>query len=126
MKRFTVLVLIICLGGCTTLRPVAGNPSGLQQRIASGELLKRGDHVAVLTNDGAMHEFNVTAVSASTIDGKHESIRIDQVSALQKRQLNVGKTALVVGLTVVGAATIAAVAIGLKSAVAAGILNSTH
>ncbi len=67
MKRFTVLGLIICLIGCTTLQPVTGNPAALQKRIASGELLKRGDHVDILTKDGRTRDFNVTSVSASTM-----------------------------------------------------------
>ena len=32
MKRFTVLGLIICLIGCTTMPPVSGSSSDLQQR----------------------------------------------------------------------------------------------
>src|SRR5208282_5653138 len=80
MKRFTVLGLIICLIGCTTLQPVTENPASLQQRIASGELLKRGDDVDILTKDGRTHDFSVKSVSAGTIDGPHESISIDQVA----------------------------------------------
>lgn len=101
MKRFTVLGLIICLVGCTTLQPVTGNPAALQPRIASGELLKRGDRVVILTKDGRTHEFNVTSVSANTIDGKSDSIPIDQVKFIQKRKVSVAKTALAVGLAVV-------------------------
>jgi hypothetical protein len=126
MKRFVVYGLIICLGGCTTMRPVAGNPSELQQRIASGELIRRGDRVALLTKDGATHEFKVTSLSASTIDGKLESIPVDQVAAVQKRELNVGKTVLIVGLTVVGAASIIVVVDGIRTAAGLAILGSSH
>jgi hypothetical protein len=111
MKRCTVLGLIICLIGCTTLQPVTGNPAAVQQRIASGALLKRGDHVVVLTKDGRTHDFNVTSVSASTIEGRHESISIDQIAFIQKRKLSVEKTALAVGLTVVVAAVVVVVAV---------------
>jgi hypothetical protein len=111
MKRFTVLGLIICLIGCTTLQPVTGNPTTLQQRIASGELLKRGDDVDILTKDGGRHVFSVKSVSASTIDGQHESISIDQVALIQKRKLNVGETALAVGLSVVVVAAVVVVAV---------------
>jgi hypothetical protein len=109
MKRCTVLGLIICLIGCTTLQPVTGNPASVQQRIASGALLKRGDHVVVLTKDGRTHDFNVTSISASTIEGRHESISIDQIALIQKRQLSVEKTAMAVGLAVVVAAAVVAV-----------------
>jgi len=111
MKRFTVLGLIICLSGCTTMQPVTGNPSALQQRIASGELLKRGDDVIIRTNDGRTHVFSVKSVSASAIDGEHESVSIDQVALIQKRKLNVGETALAVGLGVVVVAAVVVVAV---------------
>jgi hypothetical protein len=106
MKRLTVLGLIICLIGCTTLQPVPGSPAALQRRIASGELLKRGDHVDILTKDGRTHDFTVTSVSASTIDGKHESISIDQIAFIQRRKSSAGRTALAAGLAVVVAAVV--------------------
>lgn len=111
MKRFTVLGLIICLIGCTSLQPVTGNPAVLQQRIASGELLKPGDDVDIVTKDGARHVFSVMSVSASTINGRHESIAIDQVVLVQKRKLNVGETALAVGLGIVVVAAVVVVAV---------------
>ena len=111
MKCFTVLGLIICLIGCTTLQPVPGSPAALQQRIASGELLKRGDNVYLLTKDGRTHIFSVRSVSASTIDGQHESIPIDQVALVDKRKTNVGMTALAVGLSVVVVAAVVVVAV---------------
>jgi hypothetical protein len=111
MKRFTVLGLIICLIGCTTLQPVSGNPASLQQRIASGGLLKRGDNVDILTKDGRTHVFSVKSVTASTIDGQHDSISIDQVTLIQKRKLNVGETALAVGLSVFVVAAVVVVAV---------------
>ncbi|MGA2707295.1 MAG: hypothetical protein ACLQNV_11850 [Steroidobacteraceae bacterium] len=114
MKRFTVLGLIICLIGCTTLQPATGNPAILQKRIASGELLKPGDNADILTKDGRRHVFKVKSVSASTIDGQYEfdSVPIDQVDIILKRKLNVGKTALAVGLGVVIVAAVVVVAVG--------------
>jgi hypothetical protein len=109
MKRCAVLGLIICLIGCTTLQPVTGNRAAVQQRIASGALLKRGDAVVVLTKDGRTHDFNVTSTSASTIEGRYESISIDQIDFIQTRKLSVEKTALAVGLAVVVAAAVVVV-----------------
>jgi hypothetical protein len=112
MKQLFVLCLIFCLSaGCTTLQPVGGNSATLQQRIASGELLKTGDDVDILTKDGRTHVFSVKSVSAGTIDGQHESISIDQVALIQKRKLNVGETALAVGLGVVIVAAVVVVAV---------------
>lgn len=59
--RLTILLLIIALAGCTTLRPIDPNPADLSQRIASGEPLKRGDHMLIVTKDGETHEFDVTS-----------------------------------------------------------------
>jgi hypothetical protein len=111
MKRCAILGLIVCLIGCTTLQPVTGNPAAVQQRIASGALLKRGDHVVVRTMDGRTHDFNVTSISASTIEGRHESISIDQIAFIQKRIISVEKTALAIGLPVVIAAAVVVVAV---------------
>lgn len=111
MKRFTVLGLIICLIGCTTLQPVSGDSAALQQRIASGELLKRGDEVNILTKDGKTHFFAVKSVSATTIEGQNQSIAIDQVARIQKRKVNVGETALAVGLGAVVVAAVVVVAV---------------
>ncbi len=106
MKRCSVLGLIICLIGCTTLQPVTVNPAVMQQRIASGPVLKRGDHVVVLTKDGKTHDFNVTSINASTIEGKRESISIDQIASIQKRTVSMGKTALAIAFPVVVAAVV--------------------
>lgn len=111
MRRFTVLGLIICLIGCTTLQPVTGNPDTLQQRIASGELLKRGDDVYIVTKDGRTHSFSVKSVSASTIDGPQEAIPIDQIARIHKRRLDVGETSLAVALGVVIVAAVVVVAV---------------
>jgi hypothetical protein len=116
MKRCTVLGLVICLIGCTTLQPVTGNPAAVQQRIASGTLLKRGDHILVLTKDGRTRDFDVTSTSASTIEGRHESISIDQIVSIRKRKFSVKKTALAVGLTVIVAAAAAVAVVAVCSA----------
>ena len=119
MRFVIALMLLTCHAGCTTLRPIAGDPSDLRQRLASGELLQQGDRVLIVTTDGGSHEFKVASLGAHTIDGKLESIRIDQVASIQKRQVNVGKTVLLVGLTLVGVAAADALVVGLSRAGAA-------
>jgi hypothetical protein len=91
-----VLLVIVCMFGCTTLQPIAGNSPNLQQRIASGELLIVGDRVAILTHDGTTHKFEVTSLTADTVSGPHESIPINQVVSVQRREADAGKTALAV------------------------------
>jgi hypothetical protein len=112
MNTALVCCLIVCMvTGCMTLQPVTANPSALQARIASGALLKPGDYVVIRTQDGRTRDFNVTSIKAGTIEGRHESISIDQISSIQKRKLDLGKTALAVGLTVVAVAAVAVFAV---------------
>jgi hypothetical protein len=87
MKWFTACVLIIALTGCTTMRSIEGSPSDFRQRINSGELLKPGDCVWIVTSDEKAHRFVVTKVEAGLIVGPNESIPVDQVMYLEKRQL---------------------------------------
>lgn len=96
-------VLVSC-AGCTTLRPIEGNPADLRQRISSGELLKAGDRVLIVTTDQKEHRFTVKSVGAGLIDGPAESIPIEQISALEKRQFSRGKTIALVGGVLGGAA----------------------
>jgi hypothetical protein len=106
-----MLFLMVCLvAGCTTLQPVTGTTADVRQRIASGELLKRGDCVLILTDDGRTHYFKVTSVSATTLEGGRQAILIEQIASIQKRKLDLGKTVVAVGLTVVVAAAVVVVA----------------
>jgi hypothetical protein len=98
-----VLSMTATVMGCTTLHPVAGTSRELRQRIATGELLRSGDRVAIGTTDGREHAFTVKAVDPGTIRGKHDSIPIDQVVFVHKREFSAGKTlCLVLGIVTVG------------------------
>ena len=96
-------VLVSC-AGCTTLRPIEGNPVELRQRISSGGLLKTGDRILVVTTDQKEHRFTVRSVGAGLIDGPSESIPVEQISALEKRQFSRGKSIALVGGLLGGAA----------------------
>jgi hypothetical protein len=85
MKRFSLIVLIICTG-CTTLRPIDGNPGELRQRIYSGDLLKPGDRVVIVASDGRAHRFVIKSIDAGLIKGRSESVPIEQMVSLQPRQ----------------------------------------
>jgi hypothetical protein len=96
-------VLIGC-AGCTTLRPIEGSPADLRLHINSGELLKKGDRVQIVTTDQTTHRFTVKSVGSGRIDGASESIPVEQISALEKRQFSRGKTIALVGGLLGGAA----------------------
>jgi hypothetical protein len=113
MKRFSVIVVIIICTGCTTLRPVEGSPAELRQRINSGALLKPGDRVVIVASDGRVHRFAIKSVDAGIIQGRSESVPIEQVMTLRQRQFSRAKTAaLVIGIglacSVIGLAAYAA------------------
>jgi hypothetical protein len=83
MKWFTAWAFIIALTGCTTPRPIDGSPEELRQFINSGELLKVGDRVRIVTADKNAHRFAITKVDAGLIVGSNESVPIDEVISLE-------------------------------------------
>jgi hypothetical protein len=102
-----------CSGaGCTTLRPIEGSPADLRERINSGELLKPGDRVLVVTTDQKTHRFTVKSVGADRIDGPSESIPVEQISAVEKREFSRGKSIALVG-GLLGGAALGLIAYGL-------------
>ena len=116
MKRFIIAILIVCIAGCTTLRPVAGVRADLEQRIASGELLTPGDRVKIRTADDKVHRFTVTSIDPKVIYGKRESVPIDQIVSIEKRYFDLEHTVQLVAVTLLGIAVIA-VAVGLHHGV---------
>jgi hypothetical protein len=104
MRSLILLSVLIINAGCTTLHPIEGTPMELQERIASNDLLKIGDRVAIVTTDGKTHRFAVTGFDAGIVMGNAESVSIDQVAHVGKRSFSRGKTiALVVGIVAAGA-----------------------
>ena len=83
MKCFTAWVFIIAVTGCTTLRPIDGGPTELRQLIISGELLKSGDRVRIVTADQKAHRLAITKVQAGVIVGPNESVPVDEVMSLE-------------------------------------------
>jgi hypothetical protein len=79
-------ILTMAISGCTTMRPVDGSPAELQQYINSGELLEAGDRVRIVTADQKAHRFAITKIEAGLIVGSNESVPIDQVVYVEKRQ----------------------------------------
>jgi hypothetical protein len=97
MKIPVLRTAVSLIGGCTSMQPIDGSPADLRQRINSGELLKTGDRVIIVTTDQNTHRFTVKSVGADRIDGPSESIPVEQISGLEKRQFRRGKTIALVG-----------------------------
>jgi hypothetical protein len=83
MKFFTAWVFIIAVSGCKTMQPIDGSPTELRQFINSGQLLKPGDRVRIVTADEKVHRFAIKKVEAGLIVGPNESIPIAQVISLE-------------------------------------------
>ncbi|MGC2032347.1 MAG: hypothetical protein WA642_20180 [Steroidobacteraceae bacterium] len=102
MKRFTLFAAIIGLAGCTTLQPIEGTADELQGRISSGGLLEVGDRVSIVTSDDRTHEFRIRALGEGVIQGTSDSVPLDRVVTLQKREFSRAKTCLLLGGIVLG------------------------
>jgi len=105
MKNPSMVLAVVgaalCSYGCTTLRPSVLSTDEIRRQIDSGELLKPGDKVRLTTKDGAVHDFQVTAID--TVDGLvvggKESVRVTDIVGVGKREIAVGKTiGLVIGI----------------------------
>src|SRR5258705_3313304 len=98
---FAVVCAALCSHGCTTLRPSVLSTDEIHRRIDSGELLKPGDKVRLTTKDGAVHDFQVTAIKTDEglVVGQTESVRVADIVGVGKREIAVGKTiGLVIGI----------------------------
>jgi hypothetical protein len=103
MKVLTLLSAALLIAGCTTLRPIDASPTELRQQISSGGLLKPGDRVVIVAADGKAHRFAVKSIDAGLIRGRSDSVPIEQVTTLQRRQFSRVKTAaLVIGIALAG------------------------
>jgi hypothetical protein len=87
------------------LRPIAGNSNEWGKRIESGEILKVGDRVLIVTADHQSHRLTITHLDAGWITGRRQSVPVDQVVSIQKRQFSRAKTIVLV----IGVATVCAV-----------------
>jgi hypothetical protein len=102
MKNTLVLLLCAAIASaCTTLRPVQVSTDRAKQAIASGQLLKPGDKVRLITTDGKVHEFAITAIDAAegTVKGPADSVRVADLVTVAKREPALGKTlGLILGI----------------------------
>jgi len=101
MRRFIILVAIISCTGCSTLRPIDGPPTELQQRVNSGQFLKAGDRVVIVTTNHQTHRFTVTRIDSDRIEGKSESIQVDQIVSLERREFSRARTLVLIGCVVI-------------------------
>ena len=99
-KRFDWLVglaialVLTSLCGCMNVQKVYQPPATLQENIRGGELVQPGDRIAVVTASQGERIFVVTDVDQDSIRGEGVVVPIDEVVALERREIAAGKTAL--------------------------------
>jgi hypothetical protein len=64
----TFLAFINC--GCSTVQTSDMPPGELQDQIATGQLVKPGDHVTVSTSQGITYELVISRVTEKSIEGQ--------------------------------------------------------
>jgi hypothetical protein len=116
MKSVFLALAVACLtanSACTTLQPTEATPEEIQRLILSEGILEVGQRVRLVTSDEMAHEFRVTSIDEQTgiVHGKNESVRIEEIVAVETREISAGKTALLTGGLVYGIGLIIAIAI---------------
>lgn len=106
-----ILIVTSLLTGCTTMQPMADNAKTLRDELRSGESVKPGDKIRVVTRDGLSRLLIVTALDQNTLKGHPEgaemekaitSIPIDDIVYMQGEKVSAGKTATATGGVGVG------------------------
>ena len=86
------------VSGCTTLEPVEMPPAQLHEQISRGGIIEVGDTVKIVTVDGAIRSFKVSAITTDHVVGNGIEVAIADVVAIETREFSGGKTtALTVG-----------------------------
>jgi len=108
------------LAGCASLSPISDDARTLQEQIRTGEALKQGDRVRVVTHDGVSHRITVAYVKGDVLTGHLDTptpvrtgepeaqaleqekgplveIPIADIVLVEKEQVSAGKTAAVGG-----------------------------
>jgi hypothetical protein len=113
MKTWVFPLLILGSVGCTTLEPVDVPADELQRQLIAGQLVQPGDRVRLVTADEVVHKFRVIEVSPGQglVLGRDERVPIDEIVAVETREISVGRTALLTGGVGVGMAILIAIAI---------------
>jgi len=89
------------MAGCTAMGPIADNAETLRTELRSGEAIKPGDKVRVVTRDGLSRLLIVTAIDQNTLKGHPEGVKmqgavitlpIDDIVFMEGKKVSAGKT----------------------------------
>jgi hypothetical protein len=111
-RRWSVVLGVVVLAGCTTLRPIEySDPPALANRLSDGM------KVFVSTTDGEREKLRVTAIGSdyfegTTPNGQTVRVAIDEIRRIDRRAFAPGKTAaLGAGLAMVYVFAVVGVAV---------------
>ncbi len=116
-RRLCLLVCMVLLCACTSVRPVELSAEELRQQIRTGSLIAPGDRVRIATDSGQTYTFKVTSIDEATVHGPDDHVAIDTIAALRTRDFSAGKTALLAG-GAVGMGMIILYGMGIAASVA--------
>ena len=99
MKQVILAIVVLLSCACTTLQPTAASPEELQHMITQENLLEPGDRVRLVTADGAVNKFRVREIDLENgmVVGPKESVPIQDIVAVETREVSIGKTAALAG-----------------------------
>lgn len=110
---FLSVLLILSNVACTTLEPADVPPDKLQEQLRNGVLVGAGDRVRLVTADEKVHKFRVKEINLEQdmVLGRKDGIPIEDILALETREVSVGRTTLLTGGVGIGVAALIAIAI---------------
>jgi hypothetical protein len=104
MNRPVRLIAVACVSlamlGCMTMQPLTVDSTQLARD------LKEGDRVQVVTKSGKQVQFKIEGVDAQGLRGEGEVVAYNDIESINREQIAMGKTALIV----IGVAAVAAAA----------------
>jgi hypothetical protein len=99
MKQVILAIVVLLSCACTTLQPTAASPEELQHMITQENLLEPGDRVRLVTAEGAVFKFRVREIDLENgrVVGPKASVSIQDIVAVETREVSIGKTAVLTG-----------------------------
>jgi hypothetical protein len=97
---------VILLSGCTSLHSVPLAPAGPS---AAPLAIKVGDQVRVFTQRGEKFDFQVTAIDPDALSGKDRRVLNRDITRLEVKRFDKGRTITLTATLVGAAATIAGI-----------------
>jgi hypothetical protein len=99
MKQVILAIVVLLSCACTTLQPTAASPEELQHMITQENLLEPGDRVRLVTTEGVVYKFRVREIDLGNgmVVGAKASVPIQDIVAVETREVSIGKTAVLTG-----------------------------